>query len=128
MTKVTDGRRRDDAATVGNRGMEVDELHQKVEEAGIQERNPAINEVTLKILVPSSSVRLEDNIFITEEGVRDGQNIGRDDEEEIVNARIEKIMEGRIDKSAEHRVPTTYPQVSQRLVSWFTKQHDYEFC
>jgi hypothetical protein len=108
--------------------MEVNELHQKVEEPSIQERDPSIDKVTLKILVPSSSVRLEDNIFIAEEGVRDGQNIGRDDEEKIVNARIEKIVEGRIDKSSENCIPSAYPQISQGLVSWFTKQHDYEFC
>jgi hypothetical protein len=108
--------------------MEVNELHQKIEEAGIQERNPAINEVALKIFVPPSSFRLKDNVFIAEKGIRDGQNIGRDDEEEIVNARIEKIVEGRIDKSSENCIPSAYPQISQGLVSWFTKQHDYEFC
>ena len=128
MAKVADGRRGQDAETVGNRGMEVNELHQHIEESGIQERNPAINEVTLKILVPASSVRLKNNIFIAEEGVRDGQNIGRDDEEEIMDACIEEIVKGRIDKSSENCIPSAYPQISQGLVSWFTKQHDYEFC
>jgi hypothetical protein len=108
--------------------MEVNELHQKIEEAGIQERNPAINEVALKIFVPPFSFGLKDDVFITEKGICDGQNVGRDDEEEIMDACIEEIVKGRIDKSSENRIPSAYPQISQGLVSWFTKQHDYEFC
>jgi hypothetical protein len=109
MAKIAYRCRSEDTKTHGNRRMEVDELHQKIEEAGIQERNPAINEVALKIFVPPSSFRLKDNVFIAEEGICDGQNVGRDDEEEIVNARIEKVVEGCIDKSAENCIPSTRP-------------------
>ena len=124
MAKVADGSRGDDAKTVGNRGMEVDELDEDVEETGVQEGNPAIDEVTLEIFMPPSSVRLEDNVFITEEGIRDGQDVGRNDEEEIVDARIEKVMEDGVDKGAKESVPTANPQVSQGLVAWITKESE----
>lgn len=88
MAKITDGSRGDDAETICNRGVKVGEGDQKVEESCIQERNPAINKVKFKILVPPSSVRLEDNKFITEEGIRDRQNVGWNKKDKIVNAGI----------------------------------------
>lgn len=101
MAKVANGRRGDDTKTVGNGGVEMDELNQNIEEAGVQERNPSIDKITLKILMPPSSVRLEDNIFITEKGIRDSKNVGRNDQNQIVDAGIEKVVQGGVDKSAE---------------------------
>jgi hypothetical protein len=109
MAKIAYRCRSEDTKAVGNGGMKMRKGDQSIEESGIQERNPAINEVALKIFVPPSSFRLKDNVFIAEKGIRDGQNIGRDDEEEIVNARIEKIVEGRIDKSSENCIPSPHP-------------------
>jgi hypothetical protein len=109
VAEVTDDRRGDDAETVGNRGMEVSELHQQIEQPRVQEGNPAIDEVTLEILVPPSSVRLEDNVFIAQEGVGNGKNVGGDDQDKIVDARIKKVVQGGVDKGAKEGVPGPYP-------------------
>jgi hypothetical protein len=109
MAKIAYRCRSEDTKAVGNGGMKMREGDQSIEKPGIQERNPSIDKIALKIFVPPSSFRLKDNIFITEKGVRDGQNVGWDDQEEIMDACIEEIVKGCIDKSSENCIPSPHP-------------------
>jgi hypothetical protein len=72
MAKVTHGRSSEDTKAVGNRGMQMCERDQGIKKPGIQKGNPAINKVTLKILVPPSPLGLENNIFVAEKGISNG--------------------------------------------------------
>ena len=89
VAKVTNGCRGQDTKAISNGRMKVGEGDQKVEKPSIQERDPSIDKVTFKIFVPPFTFRLENDVFITEKGVRDGKNICRDDQKEIMDARIE---------------------------------------
>lgn len=116
MAEVTDKRGSDDTEAIGDGGMELGEGDQEIQDAGIHQRDPAIDQVAPEIFPPSLSSGMKHQILITEEGVGDRQHIRRDDQNKIMNPRIQKIMERRIDDCAEHGIPSAHDQIPQRLV------------
>ena len=89
MAEVADKGGRDDAKAVGNGGMEVSELDQQVQDACVNQCDPAIDEVAFKIFLPSVATCMKHKILITEEGVGQGDDCRGDDEHEVVDARIQ---------------------------------------
>lgn len=117
MTEVADDGGGDDAKTVGNGGMKAGKGDEDVEKPGVEQGDPAIDEVALKIFLPAFTVRLEDDILVTEEGVCDSQDVRRNVEDEIVDARVQEVVQRRIDERSEEGVPTAHSQVAQGLVT-----------
>jgi hypothetical protein len=117
VAEVADKGGGDDAKTVGDGGVEVGECDQQEKDACVNQRDPAIDKVTFEVFPPAVAAGLEHNIFVAEEGAGDGNHIGRDDKDEIVDARIQKIVQGRVDEGSKERVPSAHGKIPQGLVS-----------
>jgi hypothetical protein len=115
-----------DTKAVCDGRVEVGELDQQGQDAGVDQRDPAIDQIAFKIFLPAIASGLKHNEFITEEGVCNGENIGRYNKYEIVDARIQKIVQGRIDEGSEHGVPSAHGEIPQGLVSRLSEKSDHE--
>ena len=116
MAEVADEGGGKDTKAVCDGRVEVGELDQQGQDAGVDQRDPAIDQIAFKIFLPAIASGLKHNEFITEEGVCNGENIGRYDEYEIVDARIQEIVKGRKNECAEDRVPSAHGKIPQGLV------------
>ena len=112
----------DDAKAVGDRGMEVGKFDQQRQKTGIHQRDPAIDKVAFEIFLPSIATCMKHNIFIAKKGVGKGYDSRGDDENEIVDARIQEIVKGRINKRTKYRVPSAHGKIPQGLVLRCAKQ------
>ena len=106
----------DDAKAVGDGGVKVGEFDQQKQDACVNQRDPAIDEVAFEIFLPTIAKAMKHNVLVTEEGVRDGQDIRRDDKDEVVDARIQKIVQGRVDEGSKYRIPSAHSEIPQGLV------------
>jgi hypothetical protein len=107
----------DDTKAIGDGGVEVAKFDQQGQDAGVDQRDPAIDQIASKIFLPAIAMSLKNNILVAQEGVGNGEDIGRYDENEIVDARIQKIVQSSVDKSAKHGIPSAHGKIPQRLVS-----------
>ena len=126
MAEVADEGGGEDTKAVGDGGVEVGELDQQGEDAGIDQRDPAIDQIAFKIFLPAIASGLKHNILVAEEGIGNGDQRRGDEEDEIVDARIQKIMQGRVDKRAEKRIPSAHGEIPQRLVTRSAKKGQHE--
>lgn len=92
VAEVTDECGSDDAKAVGDGGVEVGEFDQEEQDACVNQRDPAIDKVAFKIFLPAIASGMKHDIFVAEEGVGKSDDHRGDDENEIMDARIQKIV------------------------------------
>ena len=117
MAEVADEGGGEDTKAVCDGGVEVGELDQHVQDAGVDQRDPAIDQIESKIFLPAIAFGMEHNILVTEEGVGKGDNRRGYDEDEIVDARIQEIVQGRVDEGSKKSVPAAHGKIPQGLVA-----------
>ncbi len=116
VAEVADEGGGEDAKAVGDGGVEVGEFDQQDQDAGVDQRDPAIDQIASEIFLPAIASGLKHNILVAEKGVGNGEDIGGDDENKIMDARIKEIVKGRINECSKDRVPSPHGKVPQRLV------------
>ena len=122
MAEETDEGGGDDAKAVGDGRMEVERFDQQSQKTGIHQRDPAIDEVAFEIFLPAIAACMKDNIFIAEKSVCERDDRRGDDENEIVDARIQEIVKGCINECAKDRIPAAHGKIPQGLVLRCAKQ------
>lgn len=126
MAEVADEGGGDDTEAVGDRGVEVAEFDQHVQDAGVDQGDPAIDQIASEIFLPAIAMGMKHNILIAEEGVGQGDDSRGYDEDEIVDARIQKIVQGRVDKGSKNRVPSAHGKIPQGLVARLSEKSEHE--
>jgi hypothetical protein len=116
MAEVTDECGSDDAKAVGDGGVEVGKADQQGQKAGIHQRDPSIDKVAFEIFLPAIASGMKHDIFVAEEGVGESDDSRGDDENEIVDTRIQKIVKSRINEGSKDRVPSAHGKIPQGLV------------
>ncbi len=125
MAEVADEGSREDTKAVGKGGVEMCEVDQQGQDGGVDHRDPAIDQIAFEILFPAVASGLKHYILIAEEGIGNGDDIGGDDEYEIVDARIQKIVQGRVDEGSKHSVPSAHGEIPQGLVSRLAEKRQH---
>jgi hypothetical protein len=126
VAEVADEGGGEDTKAVGDGGVEVGELDQHVQDAGVDQRDPAIDQIESKIFLPAIAFGMEHNILVTEKGVGKGDNRRGYDEDEIVDARIQKIVQGRVDEGSKKSVPAAHGKIPQGLVARLAEKRQHE--
>jgi len=116
VAEVADDGGGDDAKAVGDGGVEVGEFNQDEQDTCVNQCDPAIDKIAPEIFLPAVAACMKHDIFVAEKGVGDGHNVGGNEEDEIVDARIQEVVQGRINHCPEYGVPSAHNKIPQRLV------------
>ena len=123
VREITDHRRDRNAEAVRQNGRHVRAVHQREHQHRAQRHHPAIDDIAAEILAENVSARLEDKKFIANIGVGDRQNIGWNQQNQIVHMRSQQTVKRRVHPHAEHRVPAADDEIH----GWLPKRITLQF-